>query len=99
MKAALVSGLSVLALPLQAVSGPNLPDVICADTADMKNRLKHQYGAERQGAGIHSPDEMLEIWHSEATGEWHLVRAYARGISCIVAMGSHWMADEARDPA
>lgn len=88
--------LSCLALPATAES---LPDVICAATPDIKQRLKLVYGAKQLGAGMFSPDQMMEVWVSD-TGDWTLLRTYAGGTSCIVAMGEHFLlADPPENPA
>ena len=95
------AGLVALAFaaPQDALASSAMTDAICADKSDMTARLRNQYGSEKQGAGLHGPDEMVEIWSSSRTGDWALVRTYARGISCIIAMGEHWAETAPRDPA
>lgn len=77
----------------------NLPDVICSPKSDLELRLEVQHGAKQLGAGIYSPEEMMEIWVSEATGDWTLVRSYANGISCIIAMGEHFAVNGPKTPS
>lgn len=88
-------GAAILASALLSllVAGPagaqQLDDVHCQATPEMERNLERRFGATRQGAGIRSPDEVMELW-SDRGGDWALVARYATGRSCIVAVGAHW---------
>lgn len=82
-----------------AAQAGNLPDVICSPKADLVLRLEMQHGAKQLGAGMYSPEEMMEIWVSEATGDWTLVRSYANGTACIIAMGEHFAVNTPETPS
>ncbi len=81
---------AILSLQVAGVAGAQqLDDVHCQATPEMERNLERRFGATRQGAGMRSPDEVMELW-SDRGGDWALVARYATGRSCIVAIGVHW---------
>ena len=82
------SVLGLSAIPA-AVASP-IAEVICAPSAELTDRLEHQFGESLRAQGLRDPETMLEVWSSDLTGRWTLVMSYASGRSCIVAMGEHW---------
>ncbi|MEO1679249.1 MAG: hypothetical protein AAFU80_13945 [Pseudomonadota bacterium] len=82
--------IGALAIQVQAVHanpGP-IAQILCAPSAEMRDKLRGQFGADRIWQGLRSPDEVVELWEDER-GDWTLVIAYANGNVCIVAMGSY----------
>lgn len=71
------------------LAGSPIAEIICAPTDEMRRKLTGQFGEARQGTGVQSPDQVMELWSGE-DGDWTLVMTYASGRSCIVAMGEHW---------
>ena len=90
-------------LPLVLLAAPagaqdRLGDVYCDETATIHRKLEQQFGARQQGLGLHGPDAVMELWAAPG-GDWTLVKTYANGRACVVALGEDW-ADLARpDPA
>ncbi len=54
-------------------------------------QLKDKYGEMRRGIGFASPQVIFEIWISEKTGSWTILRVLPNGWTCFVAVGSRWM--------
>lgn len=67
-----------------------IAEVICAPKEEMTAKLERQFGARRVASGVRSIEQVMEVWASDASGDWTLVMTYASGKSCIVAMGEHW---------
>ena len=87
---------AIFAVSLQAtpLAANPLPDIICAPTDQMYNRLTREYLAERRGTGMRAPDQIMEIWEAPSSKEWTLLMTYASGRSCSVAMGQDWYSDD-----
>ena len=69
-----------------------MTDVSCDDSARLARTLTDVLGAERHGVGLRDPETMVEVWVTQASGDWLIVQSYANGTSCIVAMGQDWQA-------
>lgn len=90
MNRAVVS-LAILGLSaVPAAAASPIAEVICAPSAELTDRLEHQFGESLRAQGLRDRETMLEVWSSDRTGRWTLVMSYASGQSCIVAMGEHW---------
>lgn len=80
--------LGIVLLPGRALSDPGpIAEILCAPTAQMRQRLETEFGAERAWQGLRTPDQIMELWE-DRRGVWTLVIAYANGRVCIVAMGT-----------
>ncbi len=66
-----------------------IAEVLCAPSQDMHAKLTRQFGEARRATGVRGPEQIMELWSSETSGDWTLVISYASGTSCIVAMGEH----------
>ena len=71
--------------PAAANEGP-IARILCAPSAEMRQRLETRYRAHRAWAGLRNPDEVMELWEN-ADGDWALIIVYANEHWCIVAMG------------
>ncbi len=60
-------------------------------------KLGDKYGEVRRGGGLVSPTAIIEIWASEATGTWTILKTMPDGMSCIMAVGDGWH-DDAGEP-
>jgi len=67
-------------------NGGPLAQVLCAPSAEMRDRLETRYQAYRAWAGLRGPDEVMELWE-DPDGDWTLIITHASGTWCIVAMG------------
>lgn len=90
--------LPLLLLAAPAAAQDRLADVYCDETATLHRKLAAQFGAVRQGLGLHSPDSVMELW-AAPSGDWTLVKTYASGRACIVALGQSWADLAPADPA
>jgi hypothetical protein len=80
----------LLLLPVPAVAGDPLGELVCAERGEMLRRLEVDHGAVRQGTGLRGEEAMVEVWAVPSTGDWTLVQSYANGRACIVAIGENW---------
>lgn len=80
----------LLPLGLPVAAQPPLGDVYCDETDAIHRKLTAQFGEVRQGLGVHSPESVMELWAHPDTGAWTLVRTYASGRACVVALGDNW---------
>ena len=67
--------------------------VACAPRAALVDKLSSAYSETREGAGLRTGTQILEIWTSAETGTWTVLITRADGLSCIVASGTHWLRD------
>lgn len=84
--------LIVLAISPPAQATTPIAEVLCAPRADMVQRLKVQHRARMTAMGVRDVEAVMEVW-SDDHGRWTMVQTYANGQSCIVAMGTDWMAE------
>ena len=90
---------AILALSAAPLAANPIAEVICAPTDEMTERLITQFGESRVGTGVRDPEQVMEIWAADDGQSWTMVATYARGVSCIVAMGEHWQTTLPTDPA
>lgn len=77
-------------LSMPAFADDRMTDVSCDDSTRLTHMLKTVLRAERLGTGLRDPETLLEVWVTQANGEWMIVQNYTNGTSCIVAMGDYW---------
>ena len=80
-----------IALP-QAALGQQGP---CAKREDVVEKLGAKYGERLAGRGVASPTMIFELYASNETGTWTLLRTDTAGISCVLMTGDVW---ESHDP-
>ena len=84
LTAALVFGMLATAPPAaHAQSG-------CGDRNAMVEQLSRTYGEMRKGAGLAGQTALFEVWASNATGTWTILKIYPNGVACVVAVGENW---------
>jgi hypothetical protein len=89
--------IKVLVLGLAAIMPASASaQVACGSRDALVAKLSENYGEVRRGGGISSPTEIFEIWASEATGSWTILKSTPNGLSCIMAVGVGWQ-DETGD--
>lgn len=79
-----------LAAVLALLCGPAWGQA-CADRDSVLRTVKDRYGETQVGAGL-SGNYIIEVWVSEETGTWTILRTGANGISCMMVSGEHWRA-------
>lgn len=81
-KMALLTGLAA------AVAAPvHAQNAACAPRAQVVEKLAEKYGETRQGIGLGSNNQMMEIFASAETGSWTITVTTANGLTCLVASG------------
>jgi hypothetical protein len=89
---------SVLILGMAAVGPPDAQAQMACGTRDaVVAKLGDKYGEVRLGGGLAGPTAIFEIWASEATGTWTILKTTPNGLACIMAVGDDWQ-DDAGEP-
>jgi len=83
--AALVFGAAALAPPAFAQD-----KFVCLERETLVLSLENRYQESLHGAGLQSPQMLLEIWTSGDTGSFTVIATNADGKSCVVAFGQSW---------
>ncbi|MBO9444566.1 hypothetical protein [Ruegeria sp. R14_0] len=81
-----------------ALAKSPIAEVLCEPTPRLHEKLKRQFSSTRAATGIRGPEQVMEVWTSDA-GDWTMVVTYATGTSCIVAMGQDWFTHAEAKPA
>ncbi len=76
----------------------------CGTRDSVVEKLGEKYGETRRGGGLAGPTAIFEIWASEATGTWTILKTTPNGLTCVMAVGDGWHDDAGRpsptgDPA
>ena len=65
----------------------------CGTRDSIVERLGEKYGEVWRGGGLSGPTTIFEIWASEATGTWTILKTTPNGMTCLVAIGDGWRDD------
>ncbi len=85
---------SVLILGMAAIGPPDAQAQMACGTRDsVVAKLGDKYGEVRRGGGLAGPTAIFEIWASEATGSWTILKTTPNGLTCIIAVGDGWHDD------
>ncbi len=85
---------SVLILGMAAVGPPDAQAQMACGTRDsVVAKLGEKYGEVRRGGGLTGSTAIFEIWASEATGTWTILKTSPDGMTCIMAVGDGWQDD------
>ena len=76
-----------------ASATPAQAQMACGTRDSVVERLGEEYGEVRKGAGLSWPTAIYEIWASEATGTWTILKTTPDGWTCLVAVGDGWQDD------
>ena len=68
-------------------------DMACGARDSVVAALGEKYGEIRRGGGLAGPTAIFEIWASEATGTWTILKISPDGMACIMAAGDVWQFD------
>lgn len=69
----------------------------CGDRAVIVARLGDAFGEVRRGGGLAGPDAVFELFASEKTGSWTMLRTGTDGVTCMMVAGEVW--EEESKPA
>ncbi len=90
---------SVLILGMAGAGPPDAQAQMACGTRDsVVEKLGEKYGEVRRGGGLAGPTAIYEIWASETTGTWTILKTTAEGLTCVMAVGDGWQDDEGGDP-
>ncbi|PZQ51719.1 MAG: hypothetical protein DI556_04985 [Rhodovulum sulfidophilum] len=64
----------------------------CAARSEVVARLAADFGETPRGLGLAGKARLIELFASEATGTWTLLRTEADGTTCLLAAGRDWLA-------
>ena len=85
---------SALILGMAAAGPPAAQaQMACGERDSVVAKLGDKYGEVRRGGGLASPTAIIEIWASEATGTWTILKTTPNGLTCIMAVGDAWQDD------
>ncbi len=87
LTAALVFGMLATAPPAAHAQSA------CGDRTAMVEQLSRAYGEARKGAGLAGQAALFEIWVSDVTGSWTILKTYPNGMACLIADGENWRDD------
>ena len=86
---------SALIFGVIAVAPPDAQaQTICGTRDSVVAKLGDKYGEVRRGGGLAGPKAIFEIWASEETGSWTILKTTPNGLTCVMAVGEGWQ-DEA----
>ena len=85
---------SALILGLAAAGAPHAQaQMACGSRDSVVAKLGDKYGEVRRGGGLAGPTAIFEIWASEATGTWTILKTTPNGLTCVMAVGDGWQDD------
>ena len=85
---------SVLIFGMAAIGPTDAQAQMACGTRDaVVAKLGDKYGEVRRGGGLAQPTAIFEIWASEATGTWTILKTTPNGLTCVMAAGDGWQDD------
>lgn len=80
-----------IAATMIALNGaPVAAQMACGPRAAVIEQLGQKYGETRRYAGLTDSTEIFEIWASEETGSWTILKTTPNGLACFMAVGEGW---------
>ncbi len=85
---------SVLILGMAAIGPPDAQAQMACGTRDsIVAKLGEKYGEVRRGGGLAGSTAIYEIWASDVTGSWTILKTTPNGLTCVMAVGDDWHDD------
>ncbi len=85
---------SALILGMAAAGPPDAQaQMACGTRVSVVAKLGEKYGEVRRGGGLAGSTAIFEVWASEATGTWTILKTTPNGMACIMAVGDDWQDD------
>jgi hypothetical protein len=88
--------LTWLALGVTLAATPAEAQMACGDREGVVAKLTEKYGETRRGSGLAGPGAIFEVFASEETGTWTILKVTVDGWACVMAVGEGWQDDEAQ---
>ena len=63
----------------------------CYPHGQVTSGLDSDYSETRRGIGLSGETMIFEIWASDATGTWTILKTTPDGLTCVVAVGDRWI--------
>ncbi len=83
--------LFVLAVLMPATAAQ--AQMACGTRDSVVESLGDKYGETLRGGGMSGPGAIFELWASEATGTWTILKTTPDGQTCAMAVGDNWQDD------
>ena len=74
-----------------ALATPAGAQANCADRGKVIARLQSKYGETFKGGGLQNAQSVFEVWASDETGTWTILKSGTDGVSCVMASGTNWV--------
>ena len=87
LTAALVFGMLATAPPAAQAR------LSCGNRTAMVEQLSRTYGEIRKGAGLTGQTALFEVWASDVSGTWTILKTHPNGMACLIAAGENWRDD------
>lgn len=85
---------SALVLGMAAAAPPAAQaQIACGARDSVVRNLGEKYGEVRRGGGLTGSTAIYEIWASEDTGSWTILKTTPNGMACVMAVGEGWQED------
>ncbi|MDH3668314.1 MAG: hypothetical protein OEN23_15410 [Paracoccaceae bacterium] len=86
-----ISALAVGVVTLTSIGAD--AQVACGQRDAVVAKLGEKYGEVRRGGGLTGSTAIFEVWASDATGTWTILKTTPDGLSCVMAVGDGWHDD------
>lgn len=84
----------ITTLLILTVVSSALAQVSCAERDFVTKSLEEKYGETRLGAGMaNEATVVFELWTSDETGSWSILKTTPDGMTCVMAVGEGWQDD------
>lgn len=87
---------AVFAFPAYAEDAP--PKYGCHPRQEIIDALEGYYGETKQSQGLIDNRFLIEIFRSDQTGTWTILKSEISGESCFKSFGRFWVYDPERAP-
>jgi hypothetical protein len=62
----------------------------CGQRDSVVAKLGEKYGEVRRGGGVAGATAIFEVWASDTTGTWTILKTSPNGQACVMAVGEGW---------
>ncbi len=62
----------------------------CGTRDSVVAKLGEKYGEVRRGGGLTGSTAIYEVWVSEKTRTWTILKTTPNGLTCVMAVGTDW---------
>ncbi len=62
----------------------------CGTRDSVVEELDLKYSETQRGYGLTGSTAIFEVWASEKTGSWTILKTTPNGLTCVIAVGENW---------